>query len=262
MTDDIVLVIGCRSFLAREFVQHNADLPLRLVGHEAVIDDALLEDVGCVVNFAFHPDLHGVAYDPRLDIDTRVARAAANHALHYVMLSSRRVYQVDAQWNAKESMLATGADAYGRNKLRIERELSTLLGARLTVLRPGNVIGFERLAGRARFGAYLLNQLADSGLIRLTVSPKVRRDVVPVDFFCSVLREMVLRRPSGIFNVGTGNAVPIGRVADWIIEGYGSGRMTTASDEIIDEFQLDCTKLASAFGLSCEIGKLAAFTLS
>ena len=256
MSGATLLVIGRNSHLAREFMARHADLPLRAIGHEEADAPAHYEGVAGAVNFAFAPELHDRPYDEALDIDARAARHAAARGIHYVMLSSRRVYQAGLQWNAAESAEASGLDAYGRNKLRIERGLQAATAGRLTILRPGNVVGFEAIPSRQRFAAYLQNQLLEHRRIRLTVSPRTRRDLVPVAFFCRVLREVLLRREPGVFNVGAGRATEVGDAARWLIEGFGAAELAAESDARTDEFLLDSAKLARVLGLACGVGEV------
>ena len=246
--------------MAREFLVSAPDLQIRAISHTEIEDEAHRSDVDCVVNFSFSPSLHVSDYHQSADIDLHLANFAVKHQCHYVMLSSRKVYQADIQWGAREEAQTQGADVYGKNKLRIERELLSLLRDRLTILRPGNVFGYETQRNRKRFGAYLLNQLVTSGDIHLTVNPFIRRDVVPVDFFNEVLRSVLLRRPVGVFNVGAGEAVEIGRVAIWLIQGFGSGRLIVDSPTEMDEFWLDSSRLAAELGMYCGAARVAEFT--
>ena len=250
-----ILVVGSGSYLAREFLARNADLNTHAIGHSQVDEDAHYEGVACVVNFAFAPALQTSEYDAALDVDARAARRAAAHHAHFVMISSRRVYADAAQWNASEKAPLGGIDAYSRNKLRVERNLEALLGARLTVLRPGNVVGYEPMPGRQRFAAYLQNQLLETGRIRLSVDPRVRRDLVPVDFFCRVLRKVLATMPGGVFNVGSGAATRVGDAARWLLEGFGGGELLVEGAGG-SEFLLDSSKLARELGLACAPGDL------
>jgi dTDP-4-dehydrorhamnose reductase/UDP-glucose 4-epimerase len=245
------IVVGRNSLLAAEFAARHPDLVLRALGHAQAGESALYDGARCVVNFAFAPAFERSAYEPSLDIDARVAAEAARRGLRYVMISSRRVYAPQAQWNAAETAPATGMDDYGRNKARVEGALRGMLGERLTVLRPGNVVGYEPVAGRRRFGAYLQNQLRGEGRIRLTVNPAARRDLVPVEFFCRAVRAAVLDPKGGVFNVGAGSATSVGDAARWLIAGYGRGELVAEATQPADEFQLDSSKLKAVFGLAC-----------
>jgi nucleoside-diphosphate-sugar epimerase len=251
-----LLVIGKNSFLAREFLASNSDLSFQAIGHGDAHRDSLYEGASCVVNFAFSPQLYDSEYDASVDVDRVAAHRALSHGIHYVMISSRRVYSETVQWDAEEGMEACGRDAYGRNKARIERALQDSNGERLTILRPGSVVGLEAIPGRMRIAAYMQNQLLDEGQIRLTLAARTRRDLVPVDFFSRVLRHIAQARVSGVFNVGSGAATTVGQAAQWLIEGHGSGELIEVDTRVTDEFQLDSSKLKRTFGLACDPGEL------
>lgn len=246
-----ILIVGKSSVLGKAFSAKNADLSIRQVGHNQIDQAGLFEGVDVVVNFAFAPDFFVQPYSDACDIDLRIAEHAARYSTHYIMVSSRKVYAPEAQWDACEDSPVIGIDHYGRNKLRIEEKLIQKLGDKLTILRPGNVIGFERMVGRQRFGSFLLNQLAETGKIELSISPHVRRDIVPMNYFCSVLREFTQKKLSGVFNLGAGEACSVGDVAGWIIAGYGKGAVHARSTAVIDEFQLNSSKLVEATGIHC-----------
>jgi UDP-glucose 4-epimerase len=258
----MIVVIGKTSFIAKEFFATQDKASIIRLGHEELTRIEVIPDITCVVNFAFAPELYRGPYKPELDIDRKLAVFAATRGIHYVMISSRKVYSADYQWGAREDALATGQDDYGKNKIRIEQELLQLLGSRLTILRPGNVLGLERQLGRERFGAYMLNQLADKNEIKLTISPLVRRDIVPVDYFCEVLGQVVKKKPSGVINVGAGQAIAVGKIARSILEGFGRGQLIANSTRITDEFQLDSERLASELGLTCGVERVVKFSES
>lgn len=218
-----------------------------------------IQNVECIVNFSFAPEFYSKEYVPEFDVDRRIGEYAAIHKIHYVMISSRKVYDSVNQWNVCEDAALVGQDAYGRNKIIIEQQLQQLLGSKLTILRPGNVIGYECKPGRKRFGAYMLNQLAEKGHIKLSICPSVRRDIVPVEYFSKVLEWVILEKPSGIFNVGAGQAIEIGKVAQYLIEGFGRGELLVESSLVVDEFQLNSSKLIEASGLVCGTENISQF---
>jgi dTDP-4-dehydrorhamnose reductase/UDP-glucose 4-epimerase len=249
----MILLVGKSSYLAKEFVQFiNAfKLPISTISHDEIDNGHINHEIKCIVNFAFSPKLTKDSYKEQYDIDLKLARYIQRTDIHYIMISSRKVYQESVQWDAKEEVVATGSGIYGKNKLQIELKLTEVLGGQLTILRPGNVFGYELDPKRGRFGSYLINQLATAGSIHFTVSPFVRRDVVPVSFFCDVLSRVIARGPSGIINVGSGEAIEIGRVALAMIEGFGSGQITASSPFIVDEFQLNTDRMNKRLGIKC-----------
>ena len=258
----MVVVVGNTSFIARKFLALQDSTTIVSVGYAELSKIKDINNITCIINFAYAPELYHGPYQSELDIDKKIGTFAATHGVHYVMMSSRKVYHPDCQWGAREDSLATGQDIYGKNKVRIEQYLSQLLGSKLTILRPGNIFGFEYDLKRMRFGAYMLNQLADKHEIKLTISPRVRRDIVPVDYFCEVLDQVVKKKPSGVINVGSGQAIGVGKIAEAILKGFGRGKLIAESSMILDEFELDSGRLASELGFICGIERVVEFSTS
>jgi UDP-glucose 4-epimerase len=245
----VLLVVGKNSFIAKEFLLRSRCIEYRAIGHLDADNPDFYRDVTCVVNFSFSPYLYQKRYIENHDIDLRIARHCVNLGIHYVMLSSRKVYQSEIQWDAHEDLSITGSGTYGTNKLSIESKLRTLIPDKLTILRPGNILGYELERARTSFGSFLLHQLAVTGNIRLTISPLVRRNILSVESFCQILEAVVVKRPVGIFNVGSSEPVEVGKVASWMLEGFGSGDLSTSGSQIVDEFNLNVDRLTSVIGL-------------
>jgi UDP-glucose 4-epimerase len=243
---EATLIVGRNSLLARAFRDHGGVGDCRFVGHDELDRPDLLNGIGRIVNFAFHPDLRSGPYRADLDMDLRLGRAAAELGLRYVMISTRKVYAPDHAFGASEESPLGPIDAYGRNKLTIERLLANLLGDRLTVLRVGNIVGYDRLAARASFMSLLLGRLAEEGRVVLDVSPFVQRDFLPIEQVAAAIRTVLNHDLTGVFNIGSGASVEVGRLALWIIEGFGRGELVISSPRFHDEFVLDVRKLRAA----------------
>jgi UDP-glucose 4-epimerase len=251
-----VLIVGERSFLARHVV---ATLPadrVRAVGHDAIDRPDLLDGVACVVNFARHPLQGSEDYRPEvMDADLRLAERIGARPVAYVMLSSRKVYAPSAEPLTERAPVGP-TDGYGRAKLAVEETLRQLLGERLTILRLANVFGYERIAGRRTFLSLVLERLHLDGEIRYDMSPFVARDFLPVATFARLLAEIAAAPPGGILNVGSGIPLPTGRLALWILEGYGRGRLVITSPREHDAFVLDVSRLERLYGLPCSLDDL------
>jgi nucleoside-diphosphate-sugar epimerase len=74
------------------------------------------------------------------------------------------------------------------------------------------------------------------------------RDFLPVQEFARLLAAMIEQRPAGIFNVGSGLALPVGQICLWIMEGFGQGEVIITKPHQFDRFRLDITKLEAALG--------------
>lgn len=251
-----ILVVGRHSYLAQHFLAAFDPAEALAVGHEEIERPDLLEGIGCIVNFCRQPltasDAGGLE---RTDADLRLARRIGGRDIAYVMLSSRKVY-APSDAPLSETSPTVPRDAYGRHKLAVEHALRDLIGERLTVLRLANVFGYERAQGRRTFVATSLDSLAREGRIRYAMSPFVERDFLPVTAFADVLAKVVRTPPGGVLNVGSGIGLPAGRLALWILEGFGRGELVIASTEEKDAFVLDITRLAGLYGRPCTLGTL------
>jgi len=252
------LVIGQNSFFAKSFVAACADLDIRHVPIAELDRPGLFDGVGTIVNFAFDARLYRVPYAPELDVDRRIAERAAGRPLRYVLLSSRTVYGPRAKWNASEDAETTGDGIYGANRVSIERSVADLLGhERLAILRISNTVAYERQPERrTTFMSQLLSTLRERSEIHFDMSPASRRDFITDEFFCGALRLLIEQKATGVFNVGCGFPVPTGDIAEWIIEGFGKGRLVVEAPAVRDEFYLDTTKLRQATGLTLSPGAL------
>ncbi|MGI9502151.1 MAG: NAD-dependent epimerase/dehydratase family protein [Geminicoccaceae bacterium] len=251
-----VLVVGKNSFIAGHLLKVLPKDGVRAVSHDALSRPDLLDGVGTVINAARHPASGQADYDPEaLDPDLLLARRIGERDIDMIMLSSRKVYAPSDQPLAETS--PTGpVDAYGANKLRAEQRVAAILGERLTILRLANIFGDERIPGRRSFLAMLLNRLSEQNQIRYDMSPFVERDFLPVETLATLLARIVREPPGGIMNIGSGLALPTGRLALWIMEGFGGGELLIDCPEEKDRFVLDIGKLEARFGQPCAMDDL------
>jgi dTDP-4-dehydrorhamnose reductase/UDP-glucose 4-epimerase len=59
-----------------------------------------------------------------------------------------------------------------------------------------------------------------------------------------------------VLNVGSGIALPTGRLALWVLEGYGRGELVIEAPREHDAFVLDVTRLRSLYGPPCTYEEL------
>lgn len=249
-----LLLVGENSFLARHF---RAACPAaRAVGHRAIERAGLLDGVDRVISFARHPLLGSDGYRvEEMDPDLRLAARIGERDVAYLMLSSRKVYAPSGRPLCETDPVGP-RDLYGRHKLAVEQALRARLGERLTVLRLANVFGYERDPQRRTFLSISLERLANEGRIRFDISPFVERDFLPVEACARMLAEIVAEPPGGILNVGSGIPLPTGRLALWILEGFGRGELVIGSPREHDPFVLDIERLRARHGEPCTFADL------
>ncbi len=252
-----ILLFGAGSFIAQAL---QAALPAALVrpaSHAELDRPDLLDGIATVVNCAKHPAIGSAHYElATMDPDLALARRIGERPIRYVMLSSRKVY-APADAPLAETAALGPQDGYGRHKLAAEEALRAELGERLTILRLANIFGDERWPGRRTFLALVLNRLAETGTIRFDMSPFVARDFLPVARCAALLARIAREPPGGVLNIGSGIGLPTGRLALWIIEGFGRGELVVARPDETDSFVLDVARLQAAYGPVCSLAELA-----
>jgi dTDP-4-dehydrorhamnose reductase/UDP-glucose 4-epimerase len=240
-----ILLVGAGSLLGRGVLDVADGAAITAVSHDR-FDAAMARDHDVVVNMAYDPRHMREAYDPARDFDRKVAEAVAGGRGHFVMLSTRKVYGPGHEGPIGEDAPCRPADAYGRNKLETEGAVRALLGNRATILRLANVFGFE--PGRHTFLGIALENLKVHGRITLDANPFVQKDFIPLSDCAMAILSVIRKMPSGTFNLGYGTATEIGRIAMWLIEGFGRGELVVSSAEERDSFLLDTSRL-QALGL-------------
>lgn len=248
-----LVVFGASGFIggavARE--AEACGLPVLRLGRSDRVED-VLTDGDVLINAALRPAYRRQPYAPEADLDRELAAVAAARGAHMVMLSSRRVYGPDHRWGAKETDPAPGDETqYGRNKARTEAWLSGQDAPPACVLRLSNVFGFEYAPGARRdsfFGA-MLADLKESDAVIFHMATATRRDFIPVEAAARAIVAAARQRLTGVFNVGSGFAVPCGALAEALCEGYGRGTIRAGAD-VRDEFYLDVSKWTDRFPLS------------
>jgi dTDP-4-dehydrorhamnose reductase/UDP-glucose 4-epimerase len=242
-----VLLVGASSLLGKALLAESQDaVSITGVSHTAfeTVDPGAYD---VVINMAYDPRYMRDAYETNIDFDRKVAEATARSGAHFVMLSTRRVYGPNQAIPVSEDALAQPVDAYGRNKLRTEGEIRALLGERCTILRLANVFGFE--PGRHTFLGIALNNLRRTGRIVLDANPFVKKDFLPLPDCAAALLSVLALKPGGTFNLGYGTATETGRIAMWLIEGFGRGELVVSSAGERDSFLLDSSRLKALVAL-------------
>jgi nucleoside-diphosphate-sugar epimerase len=225
-------------------------LPLEALGQE------VLSDSDIVINATFDPALYTSDYLKSLDRDHVAGKSVEESGARYVMLSSRAVYAARLEPPLSESEALEPASIYGRNKKTIEASLREELGDRLLVLRLSNVFGDEPL-GRRTFVSTAMTSLMSTGLIELDIAGATRKDFVPLSFVLSAIDVLLRDHQGGVFNIGSGSALPVGTVAEALVRGLGRGSVAfRAEGRLGEEFCLDTRKLEARTNLAIDASEV------
>lgn len=246
-----IVVVGDTSLIAQALRQCEQTAGWHFIGHrEALAGSAWLDGVSQVLNLAYNPALRN-GYDPALDFELALARRIEPMPhVRYIMASSRLVYGPALQGQAlHESLEPNPVTTYGVGKLITERALTQMLGERLTILRMSNVFGCELDENRRNFFAIALRSLLHQQRIVLDMSPFVERDFLPVEVLANWLTRIVENPQPGIFNLGAGAGTATGRIAQWLLEGFGEGELRVTNLREFDPFWLDMSTTRDTYGI-------------
>jgi nucleoside-diphosphate-sugar epimerase len=220
----------------------------RLASHRAVEEPGLLDGARAVLYAGRHPALGTAGWRLADDVEPALARRAAEAGLPFISLGSRKVYAPGAAPLAETAPLGPGG-LYGRQKLEIEEALTSIPGSRLTRLRLSNIFGFER--GRRSFMGLMQTRLCREGAIRFDMSPFTVRDFLPVEVAAAAVAALLRRPHADVINIGSGIPLPTGRLALWLLEGFGSGALLIEDPRERDSFVLATRRMHELTGVSC-----------
>lgn len=250
-----ITVIGKDSFLANALQLYTKNLSsgtlYRFLDYqEALNDTSWASSSDTVINFAFSPKMHESGYEESSDLDSKLAKYIQEYSdISYVMMSSRKVYgETSAKTPISENAERKPDTPYGKAKAEIESRLQNILGKdRLTILRPANIFGPE--IGRRTFFGIALTNLQDNNIITYDFDPQTKKDFISSAYFAKTLHTVLQKPQPGIFNIGSGFSIECEKIAAWLIEGFGSGKLEVTRPVIHDSFELDTRKMYEAYGI-------------
>jgi dTDP-4-dehydrorhamnose reductase len=215
------------------------------------IDKVNLKDYNVILNCSMMDEYRSSVYNDNIDVDIKLARIAEKAKIHYIMISTRKVYGISnslAKYNERSHL--NPSDRYSENKLITEYKIKELTDC-YTILRPSNVFGYE--PRRKSFMGFCMNQLIDTNKIVYDVSANTIRDFIDVNTFSKVLSRICELKAKGLYNVGSNIGLSVGDVSKYLIKGYGSGNLIADSEKLFDQFILDNTKIKSELGINIDI---------
>lgn len=245
-----IVVIGKNSFLASHLQTMSGLNDWLFLSHdEALKNFEWMVGAKIIFNFAMHPDMKSGPYLRQNDIDLAIAEQIENKDIYYVMMSSRTVYgSASPDLYFCEEMLPNPKSYYGQNKWIIEQALAKVLNSsRLTILRMGNIFGFEQ--GRDSFFGVLLDTLARENLIRFDIAPDSQRDFLSIWRWAEYTLQIARNVKSGVYNIGAGFGVSPLELVDWIFEDRNHKNVVFTNHSYDGQFILDMSKSWDAFGL-------------
>lgn len=249
-----ILVIGQSSFIARALRQTPKTRDWSFIDYKNwEKSPEWSKKPSCVVNLALDSVVREGHYS---DLDLRIGKKAQEQGAHFIAISSRAVYGTPDKGRmdrfTENMRLLDKATKYGQAKRLIEESLNDGLNPeKYTVLRPSNIFGMEynEQSPRKTFFGQMLGSLKQKNTIHFDMAAVTRRDFMPVEYFVDILVDIAKAPKGGVYNIGAGFGVPCGDIADWIIQGFGTGQITETKG-IKDSFEMDTRKIITDYDIT------------
>lgn len=258
-----VVVIGDDSYIALNINRKLTDFDVVYLKYYNCFDDInILLNADCIINFSISPNFSLGKMEEDEILDIKIAKLIANKKIHYIFLSSRKVYGMsDDLLIHKEDDPLQGSDWYSKNKIYTERKLSAILHDSLSILRISNIIGepINRL-GYKTFIGWICESFLKNGQIIFNQNSNSMKDFVTKDFIHECIYRVIDRRLIGIFNVSAGFPTSVKHV----VLGYVSDKnIVFKADDLkcTDQFILDNSKILSALGINFTIDDVNSYLL-
>jgi dTDP-4-dehydrorhamnose reductase len=243
-----VLVVGENSFIAKHLLTFD-----RISCYN--FNSVNLSQYNTVINCALNPLYKTEIYKENYDVDLDVGKKTCDSGLHYIMLSTSKVYGNSNELKIyNEEDVCFPYDYYSENKLITEKKILQNYSQQVTILRGSNIFGFEY--GRKSFMGYCMNQLIDTGKIELTMNSTIQRDFLSIEVAKEIIESICKYQPIGIYNLSAGIGLEVGKFVKYLIDGYGKGELIQVSQKPDRQFILDNKKinliLKQVYNINCE----------
>jgi len=231
-----VLVVGENSFIAKHLLTYDKVSYYNF-------NEVDLSKYDAVINCALNPLYKSNSYNEEYDVDLSVGKRTCDSGLHYIMLSTSKVYG-----NSHELKTYTEEDEcfpydyHSENKLITEQKLLSNYSQQTTILRGSNIFGYE--PGRDSFTGYCIKQLIETNSIELTIDKNTVRDFLPVEVAADIIKRVVDLGPIGVYNLSSGFGITVEDFVYILMSGYNmNGKIIYKDSKPDRQFILNNKKL-------------------
>lgn len=208
-----------------------------------------LEKFDYVVNCSFDDGFFSSDFDINSSFDSKLIKAISRNT-KYIMLSTRKVYQDNQQWNACEFMdinIKEINSIYGRNKYLAETFLKENLSEEnYLLLRLPNIIGLRpnKSSTKQNFFDQMYKSLLSNKCIYFDFNRHTKKDFMLAEDLAKVIKLCINAKIKGIYNCGYGYPLECIKLAEVLMNHMGYGEIKDEK-ELRDEFFLNTSKLQS-----------------
>ena len=212
-----------------------------------------------VINTSINKNYIKKKYNHKFDNDLKISNFIDNSKTIYIFLSTRKVYKHKA--NIKENSQLLPISNYAKNKLITEKKLiKKFKRNNLVILRISNVIGDKSKIKKIHntFIDIFFQNIKKGYILE---NNRDFKDFISIDKFCEILKNVIKKKLSGVFNVSIGRKIYLNDIINWLNK--FNKKKFKIKNKIIknDCFYLNNKKLMSKIKVKNSIMELKSYCL-
>ena len=154
-------------------------------------------------------------YESKNDFDFIIAKKIAKSNIHYIFLSTRKVYE--SKFNITENSITKPSCNYSQNKLKTEKKLLKIFKKRLTILRISNLIGLPIKKANNKSHFTFMDYFFENTKNKIIFNNgNTYKDFISIDKFSEIIAQIIKNKLSGIYNVSLGKKIYINTLINWL----------------------------------------------
>ena len=254
-----ILIVGKKSFIG-------ANLNIYLSNFFSVkkisFDQAIKKkkkyflDYSHLVNTSIHPNYIYKKYKKVNDLDRVLCEKVINTNVKYIFFNSRKIYR--PKIGISEKAKIKPLDIYSKNKVITENFLIKKLNKNLISLRVSNIIG-KRIFMRNKNShkIFIDNFIELKNNNKKIIVENEFKDFITIDYLCLVIKMIITRNISGIYNVSLFKKVYLSEITKWLNVKTFNKMIFISSNH--DSFTLNNKKLVRLIGAKINKKQLKSF---
>jgi len=168
-----------------------------------------------IINTSIHKNYIKKKYNKKFDLDRNIIKYFKDKKFKYFFFNTRKIYK--PKFDISEKTELKPMDQYAKNKIITEKYLYRKLQKNLISLRISNVIGKRQHIRRRKTH----NLFLDNFIRYKKKNKKIKvennfKDFISIDYLCVVIRNLIKKEVTGIFNVSISKKIYISEITKWL----------------------------------------------
>tara|TARA_B100001093_G_scaffold107963_1_gene100198 strand:+ start:593 stop:1396 length:804 start_codon:yes stop_codon:yes gene_type:complete len=256
-----ILIIGKRGFIGNYLYKYlKKSFHLKKISFKDLKKfENKLNNFDFIINSSINENYILKKYNEKFDNDYKISKFIDNQRTIYCFISTRKVYPSKA--NLKEKSKLSPKSHYSKNKLITEGKISKKLKKNFLILRVSNIIGDTKISKRIHHTFIdVFQKNINKGIV--FDNERVFKDFLSIDKFCQILKEIIRKKLTGIYNISIGQKVYLNDLIGWLNKFNNKKYKIKKNVNLKKEsFYLNNRKLMSKIKIQNSLNELRIFCL-